>query len=84
MDSTEKHTIDTLSKAVALMTKDIQEIKTALLGSDYGDEGLVKKVKKNEEEIEKLITFKTRIMAWATGMGLGSGALINFLMDKIQ
>lgn len=84
MDKVEIKDLETLSNIVMGLSKDIQDIKTALLGSDYGDEGLVKKVKKNEEEIEKLVTFKTRIMAWATGMGLGSGALINFLMDKIQ
>ena len=84
MDNLEKQTIDSLTKAVALLSKDIQEIKTALLGSDYGDEGLVKKVKKNEEEIIKLVNLKNRLIAWATGLGMGSGALVNYLMETIK
>lgn len=84
MDNLEKQTIDSLTKAVALLSKDIQEIKTALLGSDYGDEGLVKKVKKNEEEIIKLVNLKNRLIAWATGLGMGSGALVNYLMETMK
>ena len=84
MDKAERNDIETLSNIVMGLSKDIQDIKTALLGSDYGDEGLVNKVKKNEQEIEKLVTFKTRIVAWATGAGLGYGALTNYLMDLFK
>jgi len=47
-------------------------------------EGLVYKVENNEKQIEELVKFKQKIVAWATGAGLGSGTLVNLLMDLIK
>ena len=62
----------------------IQDMKEALLGNEFNKEGLVYKVENNVKQIEELVKFKQKIVAWATGAGLGSGTLVNLLMDLIK
>lgn len=73
--------IRNLNAVIEVLADDIKEIKKALVGSEYGDEGLVKRVANQEKQIQELIRFKQRIIAWATGAGLGSGTLINIIME---
>jgi hypothetical protein len=79
-----KYDITKLEAMIEVLAKDIQDIKEALLGNDFGNDGLVKKVKNNEQQIADLLKFKQKIIAWATGAGLGSGALTNYLMDLFK
>ena len=37
-----------------------------------------------KKQIEDLVKFKQKIVAWATGAGLGSGTLVNLLMELIK
>ena len=70
-----KFKVNNLEAMIELLAKDIQDIKEALLGNEFGQEGLVKKVTNNEKQIAELVKFKQKIIAWATGAGLGSSAL---------
>lgn len=79
-----KYDIHKLETMIEVLAKDIQEIKEALIGNEFGNEGLVKKVKSNEQNIAELLKFKQKIIAWATGAGLGSGTLVNLLMELIK
>ena len=55
-----------------------------LLDNEFGQEGLVKKVNQNEQNIADLVKFKQKIIAWATGAGLGSSALVNAIAEMIK
>ena len=79
-----KFEVKQLHSIIELITKDIQDMKEALLGNEFNKEGLVYKVENNEKQIEELVKFKQKIVAWATGAGLGSGTLVNLLMDLIK
>ncbi len=76
--------IRNLNAVIEVLADDIKEIKKALVGSEYGDEGLVKRVANQEKQIQELIRFKQRIIAWATSAGLGSGTLINIIMEMLK
>ena len=78
-----KYDITKLEAMIEVLAKDIQDIKEALLGNDFGNEGLVKKVQSNERNIAELVKFKQKIVAYATGLSVGSGALVNYLMELI-
>jgi hypothetical protein len=69
-----KFDVKGLEAMIEVLAKDVQEIKEALIGNEFGQEGLVKKVNQNEQQIAELIKFKQKIIAWATGAGLGSSA----------
>jgi hypothetical protein len=79
-----KYDITKLEAMIEVLAKDIQDIKEALLGNDFGNEGLVKKVQSNERNIAELVKFKQKIVAYATGLSVGSGALVNYLMELIK
>jgi hypothetical protein len=79
-----KFEVKQLHSVIELITKDIQDMKEALLGNEFNKEGLVFKVENNERQIEELVKFKQKIVAWATGAGLGSGTLVNLLMDLVK
>lgn len=79
-----KFDINKLEAMIEVLAKDVQEIKEALIGNEFGQEGLVKKVKQNTENIEELVKFKQKIIAWATGAGLGSSALVNAIAEFIK
>ena len=79
-----KFKVNNLEAMIELLAKDIQDIKEALLGNEFGQEGLVKKVTNNEKQIAELIKFKQKIIAWATGAGLGSSALFNAISEMIK
>lgn len=53
------------------LATDMRDIKTALLGNDYGDRGIVRRVIDNERQIEDLIEFKKRIYAYVGGVSAG-------------
>tara|TARA_Y100000592_G_C5357754_1_gene262074 strand:- start:470 stop:748 length:279 start_codon:yes stop_codon:yes gene_type:complete len=76
--------VEKTKNMIELIIKDIQDIKEALLGNEFNKEGLVFKVEQNEKQIEELVKFKQKIIAWATGAGLGSGTLVNLLMDLLK
>ena len=75
------HKLDTM---IEVLAKDVQEIKEALIGNEFGQEGLVKKVSQNSENIADLQKFKQKIIAWATGAGLGSSALFNAISEMMK
>jgi hypothetical protein len=79
-----KYKVNNLEAMIELLAKDIQDIKEALLGNEFGQEGLVKKVTNNEKQIAELIKFKQKIIAWATGAGLGSSALFNAISEMMK
>lgn len=78
-----KYDIDKIEAMMELLAQDITEIKKALVGNEYGDEGLVKRVTKVEAEVADLKDFKKKLLAWATGAGLGSSALINGILQVL-
>lgn len=88
MDNQELQTIkldiDKLETMIEILAKDIQEIKDALIGNEYGQEGLVKRVVKVESDVKHLHDFKKKVIAWATGVGLGSSTLVNYLSELIK
>jgi hypothetical protein len=79
-----KFKVNNLEAMIELLVKDIQDIKEALLGNEFGQEGLVKKVINNEKQIAELVRFKQKIIAWATGAGLGSSALFNAITEMMK
>lgn len=79
-----KFDIHKLETMIEVLAKDIQEIKEALIGNEFGQEGLVKKVTKNQTDIAELQKFKQKVIAWATGAGLGSSALVNAIAEMIK
>jgi uncharacterized protein (UPF0335 family) len=78
-----KYDIDKIEAMMELLAQDITEIKKALVGNEYGDEGLVKRVSRVEAEVADLKDFKKKLLAWATGAGLGSSALINGILQVL-
>lgn len=78
-----KYDIDKIEAMMELLAQDITEIKKALVGNEYGDEGLVKRVTRVEAEVADLKDFKKKLLAWATGAGLGSSALINGILQVL-
>ena len=79
-----KYEINKLEAMIEVLAKDVQEIKEALVGNEFGQEGLVKKVTQNTESIAELQKFKQKVIAWATGAGLGSSALVNAIAEFIK
>lgn len=79
-----KYDINKLETMIEVLAKDIQEIKEALIGNEFGNEGLVKKVQNNEKNINELLKFKQKIIAWATATGLGSSALFNAISEMMK
>lgn len=79
-----KFDIHKLETMIEVLAKDVQEIKEALIGNEFGQEGLVKKVSQNTEQIADLQKFKQKIIAWATGAGLGSSALFNAITEMMK
>lgn len=79
-----KYDIDKLENMIEVLAKDITEIKKALVGSEYGEQGLVKRVYRVEQEVQDLKDFKKKLLAWATGAGLGSSALINAIAQILN
>ena len=79
-----KYDIRKLEAMIEVLAKDIQDIKEALLGNEFGQEGLVTKVTNNEKQIAELVKFKQKIIAWATGAGLGSSALFNAISEMMK
>ena len=78
-----KYDIDKIEAMMELLAQDITEIKKALVGNAYGDEGLVKRVTRVEAEVADLKDFKKKLLAWATGDGLGPSALINGILQVL-
>lgn len=79
-----KFDVKGLEAMIEVLAKDVQEIKEALVGNEFGQEGLVKKVNQNEQQIAELVKFKQKIIAWATGAGLGSSALVNAIAEMMK
>ena len=79
-----KFDIHKLETMIEVLAKDVQEIKEALIGNEFGQEGLVKKVSQNSEQIADWVKFKQKIIAWATGAGLGSSALFNAISEMMK
>ena len=79
-----KYDVQKLEAMIDVLVKDVQEIKEALVGNEFGQEGLVKKVNQNTESIAELVKFKQKIIAWATGAGLGSSALVNAIAEMMK
>lgn len=79
-----KHDIEKLEQLIEILTKEVLEIKKALVGTEYGQQGLVNRIEKAEEEIYHLKDFKKKVLAWATGLGLGSSTLVNAIAELIK
>ena len=50
-----KFDVKGLEAMIEVLAKDVQEIKEALVGNEFGQEGLVKKVNQNEQQIAELV-----------------------------
>lgn len=79
-----KYDIQKLEAMIEVLAKNVEEIKDALVGNEFGQEGLVKKVNKNQADIAELQKFKQKVIAWATGAGLGSSALVNAIAEYMK
>lgn len=76
-----KKELEAVSKDVGNVKEDVSQIKKALLGDEFNQTGLIKRIESNEKEIadlkeenQKLKDFKTKVIWWALGLGSGSGA----------
>ena len=78
-----ENTLEKFEKALERQAKDISDIKQALIGTEFGESGLVNRVIKAENELEELKEFKNRIVWIATGVGAGSGAGIFGILKLI-
>jgi len=79
-----KYDIDKLENMIEILAQDITEIKKALVGNEYGEQGLVKRVHRIEQEVADLKDFKKKLLAWATGAGLGSSTIINAIAQLLN
>lgn len=77
-----ENTLDKFEKALERQAKDISDIKQALLGTEFGETGIVNRVMRAEREIESLKDFKNRIKWMAVGISVGSSG-ITFAALKI-
>lgn len=68
---------------VRVQTEHNQEIKQLLAGSEYGEDGLVKKHFKLEQRVEKLETLKNRAFGYLIGIASASGGITAGLIELI-
>jgi hypothetical protein len=88
--NTKKKTVEMCNvpdNVLALLQKDVAEIKVALLGNEYNPEGgLLCRTAELEKELEKLKNRYDKMMAYAAGVGGGVSLLIaiaTYLLEKI-
>lgn len=66
------------------LRKDVQDIKSALMGSSqYGQEGLVDRVQALEQEINDLRVFKTKMIGYTSGAAGAATVIMNLIMNFI-
>ncbi len=65
------------------LCKDVKEIKAALLGTEFGQSGLVKRVEDVEEKVETLTNFKRKIIYYAAGAAGGGSVLVQIITGAI-
>lgn len=75
-------TLDKFEKVLERQAKDISDIKQALIGTEFGESGLVNRVIKTEEEIQTLKDFKNQVKWIAVGISVG-GSGITFTALKL-
>lgn len=63
---------------------DIKVIKTALLGDQYGNTGMVNEIKELKKKVQILESFKNKVMWIAIGISFVFGIGYNILKDWIK
>jgi len=67
---------ENFTRYVASQQEHNNEIKQLLAGSEYGEDGLVKKQIKLEERVEELEELKSKIVGYAIGISAGTGGAV--------
>lgn len=74
---------DNISKDVTEIKDSMARITQALVGNEFGDSGLVKRVERLELRVQELHDWKIKIAAYTAGAaaigGSGASVLTNFL-----
>jgi len=65
------------------LRKDVQDIKSALMGSRYGQDGIVQRIQKLEGEVESLAKFKTKMIGYTAGAAGAATIIMNIVMKFI-
>lgn len=68
-----ENTLEKFEKVLEMQGEDLQEIKRALLGTKFGDHGLVRRIEEAEKEVSELKDFKNRIYWIVVGLSAGVG-----------
>jgi|18_taG_2_1085343.scaffolds.fasta_scaffold00258_24 hypothetical protein len=76
-------TLDKFEGVLERQAKDLSDIKQALLGSKFGENGIVKRLEIAENEVRDLKGFKDRIVWITIGVGSGSGAGVFAILKLI-
>ena len=66
---------------------EVHTIKKALLGDEYNEYGVIKRLADAEIEIEKLNNFKNKIIYTAVGVSISIGTaftVINYLINNLK
>lgn len=66
------------------LQKDIEEIKTALLGNEYNPEGLLSRTTCVENELEKLKARYERTIAYAAGAGAAVSLIVSVVVFLVS
>lgn len=61
-----------------------QSIKQLLAGSEFGEDGLIAKVMKQDKRIEELEDFKNKILGYIVGGGLASGTAASVVFNLLS
>lgn len=67
------------SEDIQQMSIDLRDIKSALLGNEFNNKGLIKRTLDNEVDIKSI---KGK-MIWISGFSAGIGIIIGAIIDKI-
>lgn len=76
--------------SIDMLTAEVKLMKNALIGTEYGETGIVNKqieaeakIEELKNKVEKLEHFRTKIIAYALGVGAGAGAVVSLLTKII-
>lgn len=84
MSPEEKTDFIRMQDSLETVKDDIKVIKTALLGDQYGNAGMVNEIKELKQKIQILESFKNRIIWIAMGISMVFGLGYNILKDWIK
>jgi len=82
-DKDTKQEIHQLYKMMDKLSGNVEAIKNALLGTEFGDKGLVKRVDENEREIEKIRSEVQKYKWIVLGISFTSTVFFNIITKLI-